>query len=93
MRQHHPQHYRSLYLPLGMVAGAVLGLCYYCLAPIDPVSERDAVVLGRAGPRGARSYQDALRDGKITRPELYQLREAAGEDIDAYYGLHRTTPD
>ncbi|MBI0533039.1 hypothetical protein D9602_16940 [Sphingomonas sp. TX0522] len=70
---------------MGAAIGTVAAACWWQFAPVDPPSEQDAVILARAGPRGARSYETAWQDGKLTRPELRALREAAGEDIDDYF--------
>lgn len=85
MRQPRTARDRSPYLLTGAVIGSVVAACWWQVAPVDPLSEQDAVILARAGPRGARSYETAWQDGKLTRPELRKLREAAGEDIDDYF--------
>lgn len=67
-----------------------MGAVSIALWPFGPVSakgERDALVLSRAGPLGAQAYRTAMVDGQITHTEMSAIREAAGRDIDAEYGL------
>lgn len=73
-----------------VMLAAGLGAISIALWPFGPVSakgERDAVVLSRAGPLGAQAYRKAMADGQITHTELFAIREAAGRDIDAEFGL------
>ena len=89
MRKPRTARDRSPYLLMGAITGAALAACWWQLAPVDHLSEQDALILARAGPRGARSYEAAWLDGKLTRSELRKLREAAGADIDDYFRKER----
>jgi hypothetical protein len=73
-----------------VILAAGLGAVSIALWPFGPVSakgERDAIVLSRAGPLGAQAYRTAMVDGRITHTEMFAIREAAGRDIDAEFGL------
>lgn len=73
-----------------VILAAGLGAVSIALWPFGPVSakgERDAIVLSRAGPLGAQAYRTAMVDGQITHTEMSAIREAAGRDIDAEFGL------
>lgn len=59
--------------------------------PVDAKEQGYAVTLAHAGAHGAEAYRAATADGEITHSEMRALRDAAGRDIDEYYGL--TRPD
>lgn len=81
-RRRVPLSYVLLALGLGMFS-----LVAWPFWPVDAKGEHHAIVLSRAGPLGAKAYRSAMSDGRITRDELRTIRDAAGQDLDAKYGL------
>jgi len=74
------------YVFLAMGAG-MFSFAAWPFWPVDAKGEHHAIVLSHAGPLGAKAYRSAMSDGGITRDELRTIREAAGQDLDAEYGL------
>ena len=49
--------------------------------------QRNAVTLSKTGPRGKAAFDAAWSDGRLTRIDMYRLREEAGRDIDAWVDM------
>lgn len=77
---------------LGAVFVAVAFLTYDMLLPVNAKQAQSAIVLSKAGPRGAAAYREAIADDVITRQDMRRLRYAAGQDIDADTNLEGRHP-
>ncbi|WP_139330296.1 MULTISPECIES: hypothetical protein [Sphingomonas] len=55
--------------------------------PVDLTEQRHAVTLSKTGPRGKAAFDAAWSDGRLTRMDMYRLREEAGRDIDAWVDM------
>ncbi len=72
----------------GMIAGIAVAVVaigatgVWYVAPVGASEHRAAITLSQTGPIGKAAYCTALADGKITRPEMQELRDASGRDIE-----------
>ena len=79
---------RRLLLPILATAGAGLAwLLIVTYMPVDQTEQRNAVTLSKTGPRGKAAFDAAWSDGRLTRIDMYRLREEAGRDIDAWVDM------
>lgn len=79
---------RRLLLPILATAGAGLAwLLIVTYMPVDLTEQRNAVTLSKTGPRGKAAFDAAWSDGRLTRIDMYRLREEAGRDIDAWVDM------
>lgn len=82
---------RRMPLSFGVLAWTFSAVMFagWPLRSVDAKGAHDAVVLSRAGPLGAAAYRTAIADGRITRQELFEIREASGRDLDKEFGLSK----
>ena len=79
---------RRLFLPILAVAGTCLAwFLIVTYMPVDQIEQRNAVTLSKTGPRGKAAFEAAWSDGRLTRIDMYRLRDEAGHDIDAWVDL------
>lgn len=79
---------RRMLLPVLAIAGVSLAwLAIVTYMPVDQVEQRNAVILSKAGPRGKAAFDAAWSDGRLTRIDMYRLRDEARHDIDAWIDM------
>lgn len=69
---------------IGLATGmaTVFAASAWIYLPVGLEEQRAAKVLSGTGSRGAAAYREAIDDGRITRSEMQDLRNAAGSDVD-----------
>lgn len=59
--------------------------------PVDLTEQRHATALSKTGPRGEAAYRAAWSDGSLTRADMHEIREEAGQDIDNWTDMSGRT--
>lgn len=59
--------------------------------PVDLTEQRHATTLSKTGPRGEAAYRAAWSDGRLTRADMYEIREESGQDIDNWTDMSGRT--
>lgn len=76
---------------IALASATLTGLFAIYHTPVGPKEERAATVLSKTGPQGQAAYRDAWSDGRLTRADMYQIRDASGHDIDNWVDMSGRT--
>ena len=88
----HQPHKRTIRLTAIAFASATLtGLLAIYFIPVGPKEARAATVLSKTGPQGQAAYRAAWSDGRLTRADMYEIRDASGHDIDNWIDMSGRT--
>ena len=69
-------HARTVRLAaIALTSAALTGLVAVYFIPVGPKEERAATVLSKTGPQGQAAYRAAWSDGRLTRADMYEIRE------------------
>lgn len=71
-------------LALAIAAMSLTWVLVVIYMPVDQTDQRNAIALSKTGPRGQAAFRAAWSDGRLTRMDMYELREAAGHDVDSW---------
>lgn len=67
------------------------GLIAASYMPVGQTEQRHAATLSKTGPRGDAAYRAAWSDGRLTRTDMYEIREESGHDIDNWTDMSGRT--
>ncbi|WP_242120238.1 hypothetical protein [Sphingomonas lacusdianchii] len=76
---------------IALASATVTGLFAIYYIPVGSSEERAATVLSKTGPQGQAAYRDAWSDGRLTRADMYEIRDASGHDIDNWVDMSGRT--
>ncbi len=71
-------------LALAITAMCLAWVVVVIYVPVDQKEQRNAIALSKTGPRGQAAFRAAWSDGRLTRMDMYELREEAGHDVDTW---------
>lgn len=87
-----PRNARRLrLLAIALTSVSLTGLFVVNYMPVDQTEQRHATALSKTGPRGDAAYRAAWSDGRLTRTDMYEIREESGHDIDNWTDMSART--
>ncbi|MDR6789144.1 hypothetical protein J2Y58_002515 [Sphingomonas sp. BE138] len=85
-------HGRTIRLTaIALTSAALTGVFAVYFIPVGPKEERAATVLSKTGPQGQAAYRAAWSDGRLTRADMYEIRDASGHEIDNWVDMSGRT--
>jgi len=78
-------------IAITLTSVSLTGLIAANYMPVSQTEQRHATTLSKTGPRGDAAYRAAWSDGRLTRTDMYEIREEAGHDIDNWADMSGRT--
>lgn len=78
-------------IAITLTSVSLTGLIAASYMPVGQTEQRHAATLSKTGPRGDAAYRAAWSDGRLTRTDMYEIREEAGHDIDNWTDMSGRT--
>jgi len=82
---------RARIIAITLTSASLTGLLVVNYMPVGLTEQRHATALSKTGPRGEAAYRAAWSDGRLTRADMYEIREKSRHDIDDWTDMSGRT--